>query len=120
MKFTSRDWFDGRFGTDRGEEAGEHEIVEAKSWADGFRKLHGFLPSSAKDSRGRAKGNWKPEPGTGFRYVNAESLSLNAQMHTIVQYDDFMPEHYGIKLVESDGEVAEVIKAAEQVRKETK
>jgi len=115
MKFTARDRFDGRFGTDRGAEAGEHEIVEAKSWADGFRKLHGFLPSSAKDSLGRAKSNWKPEPGTGFRYVNSEGLSLTAQMHTIVRYDDFMSEHYGIKLVESDGEVAEVIKTADEI-----
>ena len=105
MKFTSRDWFDGRFDTERGEETGGHEIVEAKSWADGFRKLHGFLPSCAKNSRGKANGNWKPKPRTGFRYVNTEGLSLSARMHTIVKIDDFMSDHYGIKLIESDGSV---------------
>lgn len=121
MKFTSQNWYDGRYGTYCGERVEEEmRIVEGNSWADGFRKLHGFLPDSALDSRGRAKGNWKPEPGTGYRYINSEGLSMSAELHTIVQYDDFMAETYGIRLKDSDGDIVEIVTTADEVRADKK
>lgn len=88
MKFTSEDWYDGRYGTFRGEPVKEEaKVVEAGSWAAGFRALHGFVPSAALDRRGRLNGRWVPNPGVGFREcVGARSFS--AHMHTIVQVEN--------------------------------
>lgn len=65
-------YHDGRFGSQRGEQAQEPRKISATSPMAAFKKAFGFRPSAKR-----------LELGTGYRYVNERGESHSAECYRI-------------------------------------